>query len=144
VPEFEVFKKRMVRPTEQPHVAIQRRGVFSINKAAYEALGSPGAVELLYAEDEKIVGLRASTGNAEYAYPLRPTQAKSDTTFMASGQAFTNYYGIVTTTSRRWAAYMDGDILCIDLKQPGTEIIGNRRPNGQKKEPIDYLPGAPE
>jgi hypothetical protein len=133
MPNFEVFKKRMTRPSEQPVVTIQKRGVFSINKAAHTAIGSPKAVELLYDPEERIVGIRGVDETVKHAYPLRTTQKTRDTTFMASGLAFTKYYGIATETTTRWDAYVEDDILCVDLKRGGTEIVGNRN-GGQRRE----------
>lgn len=135
MPEFEVFRKRMAPLVKTPYVTIQRRGVISLNAAAYQALGSPSAVELLYDPNEKIVGLRPTGANSEHAYPVRSTASKRESTFMVSGTAFTKYYGIDTATSVRRRAYVDGGILCLDLKDPGTQIVGNRSSGVERTEP---------
>src|ERR1700728_368181 len=126
MPQFEVFRKRMAPLVKTPYVTIQKRGVLSINAAAYTALGQPEAVELLYDPDEKIVGLRRTERDSEHAYPVRTTASQSESTFMVSATAFTKYYGIDTTTSVRRPARMDSEVLCVDLKDPGTAIVGNR------------------
>jgi hypothetical protein len=131
MPHFEVFRKRMVPLVKTPYVTIQKRGTMSFNKAAHAALGAPKAVELLFDPDERIVGVRGVDPSEPHAYAVRD-QAHRETTFVISGTAFTGYYGIPTEISRRWSAYMDDGVLCIDLKQPGTEVTSNR--NGHRKE----------
>ncbi|NKT46166.1 hypothetical protein GS908_01205 [Rhodococcus hoagii] len=39
---FEVFDKRMSPLAKAPSVTIQKRGIFSINKAAHALIGEPG------------------------------------------------------------------------------------------------------
>jgi hypothetical protein len=63
---------------------------------------------------------------AEHAYALRAQAGKSVGPFIVSGTAFAKYYKIDTTVSRRWVAQLEGDILCIDLKEAGTEVTSNR------------------
>lgn len=123
---FEVFTRRMVPLVKQPAVTIQKRGNMSVNRAAFVALGEPQAVELLYDPSEKIVGFRAVSAETEHAYPVRPQGQKEDGPYIVAGMAFTKYYGIDTSISRRWSASMQGDILCIDLKQEGTVVTSNR------------------
>ncbi len=140
MPQFQVFKKRTVPLVKQPYVTIQKRGVFSLNKAAHDELGTPEAIELLYDPDEKIVGIRGVKASVEHAYPLRSGVANRESSFLVSGRAFTQYYGIETDVSRRWPAYMDDGILCIDLKQPRTDVTGNRNGRGKKKAALTETP----
>lgn len=131
MPQFELFTKRMTRPGGTPTVTIQKRGVMSFNKAAHQALGDAEAVELLYDPTEKIIGFRpADDPNAKHSYRLRSVAGKARSTFMISGTAFANYYEIDTSESRRWDAYVDDGILCVDLKGEFTAISGNRSKPG--------------
>lgn len=132
VPTFETFRKRMVPLTKAPYVTIQRRGTMSFNKSAYAALGSPEAVELLYDRDEQIIGVRPVDRSVEHAYPIRPSGGgKADPgSWMVSGRAFVQYYDIDTELSRRYPVSMDGDVLCIALKEGGTVVTSNR--NGRR------------
>ncbi|NJC15644.1 hypothetical protein F4558_005470 [Micromonospora profundi] len=123
---FQVFTRRMVPLVKQPAVTIQKRGNMSVNRAAFVALGEPQAVELLYDPAENIVGFRAVPTDTEHAYPMRPQGQKEDGPYIVAGMAFTKYYGIDTTISRRWPATMQDDVLCIDLKQEGTVVTSNR------------------
>lgn len=97
----------------------------SFNKAAHVAMGEPEAIELLYDVKEKIVGVRGVPREAEHAYPLR-SAPRSDGPFVVSGTAFTKYYGIDTTVSRRWVGVMNDGVLCIDLNTEGTIVTSNR------------------
>lgn len=130
MPEFEVFRKRMVPLVKQPYVTIQRRGVLSFNHAAHEALGKPAAIELLYDAAAQVMGVRGVDPTTEHAYAFRQTAGRSNGSFMVSGIAFAKYYGIPTEVSRRYPAYMDGDVLCVDLSAEGTEVTSNRRGKG--------------
>jgi hypothetical protein len=129
MPDFETFTKRLVPLENRPYVTIQKRGTISINQAAFDALGEPQAVELLYAPSERIVGLRAVPSSAEHAYPVR-TAGPSGHSYLIAGTAFTKHYGIDTELSRRWPADVQDGLLAVDLNHPGTEVTGNRRRTG--------------
>lgn len=138
VPQFETFKKRMVPLTKAPYVTIQRRGTMSFNKSAHAVLGSPEAVELLWDAEAQIIGVRAVEPSVEHAYPIRPTGGAKDGdagSYMVSGRAFVQYYGIDTSVSRRFPVVMDGDVLCIDLNGQATEVTSNR--NGRRTATAD-------
>jgi hypothetical protein len=124
---FETFKRQRTKPGE-PFLTIQRKGVFSLNRAAFELMGEPEAVELLYDPDSKLIGLRKSDPEVHHAYVVRSLGGRGgDSTFLISGMAFTNYYGIDTSTTTRRTPSVDGDILIVDLKDPGTPVTSNRR-----------------
>ena len=125
---FETFSRRHMRPGGEPFLTIQRKGVFSLNRAAFEALGSPDAVELLYDSEARLIGLRKVDGGLEHAYAVRRLgRGGTESTFLVSGTAFTNYYGIETPASIRRSGRMEGDMMVIDLNDPGTEVKSNRR-----------------
>ncbi len=124
---FEVFNKKLAPLAKGPSVTIQKRGLMSVNRAAYALLGEPKAVELLFDKDERVIGLRPVDESAPHAYPLRPQSSKSGSgPLMLAGTAFTHYYGIDTSVSMRWVPTLQGDVLCIDLKQEGVIATSNR------------------
>jgi hypothetical protein len=131
---FEVFKKRFAPLVKQPYVTLQKKGIMSINKAAYLALGSPEAIELLYDREAKIIGLRPVEPSVEHAYPIRNAGDTSANAFLLSGTAFTHYYEIPTPTSVRYPATIEEGMLRIDLKLEGTEVTSNR--SGRTKNSI--------
>lgn len=126
MPNFKTFTKRMIPLARDPYVTIQRRGIISINAAAFELLGAPKAIELLYDPDEHIIGFRAVDEHEEHAYAFREASGKSVGPYIVSGTAFTKYFGIDTSKSLRWRAALDGDVLCVDLNTEGSEVTSNR------------------
>jgi hypothetical protein len=135
---FETFKRQRAKPGGGPELTIQRRGTFSLNQAAYEALGRPQVVELLYDVEERLVGIRKVDTDTPHGYVVRPLGRGS--THLISGTAFTNWYDIETLVARRWSATVSEDgMLVIDLKQPGAETVSNRtvarRPSEAHAEP---------
>lgn len=135
---FEVFDKRLTPLTKAPVVTIQKRGVMSLNRAAHALIGEAETVELLYDRDEKVIGIRPVADNVPHGYLVRPQSAtKSTGPLLIAGTAFAQYYGIDTTTTRRWTPTVQGDILCIDLKDPGTPIVGNRSVKASREQGED-------
>lgn len=110
---FELFDKRAAGKTKVPTITIQRKGTMSVNAAA-AALIAGGeipmemSVELLYDRDNKIVGIRRATREHPSIYNLR--KQKNSDSYLLGGKAFTQFYSIDTTESRRYTArkYEDG------------------------------------
>jgi hypothetical protein len=121
---FETFRRQRTRPGE-PSLTIQRKGVFSLNREAFEALGRPEAVELLYDPDERLIGVRNVDSSADHSYQVRGMGRRS-ATWLVSGTAFTNYYGIDTSVSTRRVARIENELLIVDLKDPGVQVTSNR------------------
>lgn len=117
---FEVFTKQRVPLVDQPYVTIQRKGVFTLNAAAYEALESPEAVELLYNAADQVIAFRSAKKEDAYAYQVRPT-GPARSSFNVAGRAFLQFYGIPFEPARRWPARIVDGMLVIDLKEPGAE-----------------------
>ena len=70
--DFERFDQRHIAIAGSPFVTIQRGGrVMTINRVAYERLGSPEAVELLYSKKNRVIGVRQVSRTEPYAFPLR-------------------------------------------------------------------------
>lgn len=130
---FEVFDKRMAPLAKAPSVTIQKRGIFSINKAAHKLIGEPESVELLFDKDAQIIAMRRS--NESHAYVIRPQTAREAGQVILSATAFTQYFDIDTNVSRRFKPYVQDEMLCIDLRGPATEVRGNRAKREASKEP---------
>lgn len=121
---FETFKKNRMPSKGEPAITIQKRGALSLNTAAFEAIGSPEYIELLYDRDERLIGVKGSDENTPHAYTVRGT-GKNEATRVVSGKAFLTYYDIPRDVARRWIAEERDGMLVIDLKQPGTEVSGH-------------------
>lgn len=122
---FEEFDKRAATASKSPFVTIQRRGPFSLNRAAYEALGKPEAVSLLYDEEEKLIGFKPRPLNYARALPVRP-QGPNQNTYMIAGRAFAQHYDLDTSVARRYAVEMRDGILILDLKTESVDVTGPR------------------
>jgi len=133
--EFERFDKRQSPIAGSPFVTIQREGrVMTINRAAYEMLGSPEAVELLYSRENRVIGLRKVSKKEPYAFPLRPQGRKGNepSNYLVAVQAFTKHYGIDTSVAMRYPAEIqEDDILTIPLER-GTVATGPRLKDNAK------------
>lgn len=121
---FETFKRNSMPSTGEPAVTIQKRGALSLNTAAFEAIGSPKHVVLRYDRENELMGIQKASGATPHAYAIRGV-GNNEATRVVSGKAFLSYYGISRDTARRWIATVRGDMLVIDLKQPGTEVSGH-------------------
>lgn len=123
---FETFSRDMVPLKAPPHVTVQKRGTISLNRSAFLLLGSPDAVELLYDREQSMLGLRPIDPGADSAYRVRRSSNSSSGPWVISAMAFTKFYDIDTTTSLRWAAYLEKDTLCADLSRAGVPVTSNR------------------
>jgi hypothetical protein len=122
---FETFTRQR-RADQQPYVTLQKKGSISLNRAAFEALNNPEAVELLYDREANLIGLRHVDSSVEHSYQVR-TPAGSHGTWLVAGGAFASYYEIDISASVRRAARLEGDVLIVDLNDPGVDSRGEPR-----------------
>lgn len=121
---FEVFDKRMAPLAKAPSITIQKKGIFSINRAAHRLIGEPETVELLFDREAKVIALKPS--EESHAYAIRPQTASGTGQVILSASAFTQYYDVDTEISRRYKPFEQDGMLCIDLAGPSVEVKGNR------------------
>jgi hypothetical protein len=109
MPKFEEFVRSSPRDArrETPMFTLQARGLLSLNHAAFQALGEPEAVSLLYDPDEHIVALRKSDRSNPDAYRIRKQQQAQS--YLVGAQAFTAHYAIPTPRARRFKGTDYGD-----------------------------------
>lgn len=109
---FEEFDRQAASPrSTRPTISIRTRGTLGINRAAYEALGRPRAVKLLWGAEERVVGFRPSHENSPKAYLVSETRPNSGSCEVA-GTKFFKFYNIPYDRCRRYAAEMeDGDLV---------------------------------
>lgn len=131
---FEVFDKRNAPLAKSPSITIQKRGIFSINKAAHKLINEAETVELLFDKENQVIGLRPAEVSP-HAYAIRTQTGRDGGQAILSGSAFTQYYEVDTSVSRRWEPQLRDGILCIDLNGPSTEVRGNRAKKTQEDEP---------
>jgi hypothetical protein len=114
-PTFEKFRRYKVTEGDVPIVSVHLRGIFALNKNAYDALGQPEAIEMLYAPEERIIGFQAAPRSSPDAYAVRH---HTKTAFQVEGRAFLKYYNVPDEAlGRRYRAEMIDDVLTINLTQ---------------------------
>lgn len=112
---FEKFTGRHRYFVHDPLMTIQRRGTMSLNAAAAEMLGRPALLELFYDAESKRMGLGVADEGTPHGYPLRKQDSES---YMFSGTAFCQFYGIDFSETRRYAGYLEEGLLVFDLSKP--------------------------
>jgi len=126
---FQVYEKGSAPQPTTPSVTIQRRGLISINRAAFEQLNKPEGVELLWDSDRRVIGLRPAALTNQNAYPVRPQVATNveKGPWLIAGSLFTQFIGLDTTEAYRWTPSLEDDLLVIDISKPGSKASNNRR-----------------
>lgn len=120
MPNFEDFSRHSRPKLSKPLVTIQRKGTFTLNQAAFEALGKPEAIVLQMDPKENLMAFRVAEANDINAYRLRP--ANTGSTYLVSGKAFCDFYGIPMDQTRGYGAEMMGKVLAVDLKQQASDM----------------------
>jgi len=92
---------------DEPMLTLQRRGLISMNLAAFKALGEPAAVALLYDADEGIVALRKVARTYHNGYPVRKQQ--NSRSYLVGATGFTSYHRINTDVPKRYMGRQFGD-----------------------------------
>lgn len=123
---FEKFTGRHRYFVHEPLMTIQRRGTMSLNAAAAEILGKPSLIELYYDTDNKRMALGVASDETPHSYPLRKQDSES---YLFSGTAFCQFYGIDFEQTRRYAGHLEDGLLVFDLTKP-MATLGRRARNG--------------
>lgn len=132
---FEVFQKGSAPTSTVPTVTIQKRGLFSLNQAAYELLGKPEAVQFLWDSEEKLIALQQADPNDLNSYPARRQNAAADRgPVLVAGTMFSRFIGLDTSQARRWVPEKRQDMLIVDTKQEGSLVLSNRERGARRRE----------
>lgn len=126
---FEEFTQRNTPASSKlPRVSLHRKGNFSLSQAAYETLGSPESVVLLYDREKRAIGFRAAKNGERHAYSVR--RQKNSKSYLVGAIAFCQHYGIDASTTRIFDPQTVNNILVIELDK-GTEVAPRVRRNGK-------------
>lgn len=93
-----------------------------MSRAAYKLLGEPRVVELLTDTQRGLMGIRAGSDDSPNGYRVQQPSR------LVAARLFTKSLGVDLSVSRRRTAQLEGDVLCVDLREDGDEVHGNRRP----------------
>jgi hypothetical protein len=133
---FEVFQKGSAPVPTIPAATIQKRGLISLNRAAFALIDGAKAVELLWDPDRRVIGFRPCALDSPNAYPVRPQSSKTDKgPVLIAGNLFTRYIGLDTSEARRYKPQLEDGILCIDLNMEGQKVTSNRNRSASNKGP---------
>lgn len=126
MPNFVEFSRDDSRSShDDPMFTVQKRGLISLNHAAFKALGEPAAVAFLFDAEEGIVALRKVARTHANGYLLRKQGGSNS--YLVAGQGFTSFNKIDTEVSRRFVGRDFGDRTWGFVLAEGTEIKGRGR-----------------
>lgn len=94
---------------DEPMFTLQKRGLISMNQAAFKALGEPAAVALLYDADEGVVALRKVPRTYHNGYIIRKQNAARS--YLVAATGFASHHKITTDVSRRFVGHRYDDHL---------------------------------
>ena len=109
---------------------LSKRGLISINRAAFRAMAQPSHVVLLYDTVNFLIGLRPAGSHIKNAMRVR-RRRDAQSTYQISAKNFCNYYGIALPCSLQFNNLKpteDGTLI-LDLRT-ATEIV--RAPRAKK------------
>jgi len=105
---------------DEPMLTLQRRGLISLNLAAFKALGEPSAVALLYDAAEGIIALRKVSRAYQNGYPVR--KQPNSRSYLVGATGFTSYHKIDTDVPRRYMGRRYDDQLLGFVVAEGTVL----------------------
>lgn len=104
-------------------VSLSEQAAGNMGRSAGVAI--PEAIELYFDRERQVVGMRAVPRGTAHSYAAR--KQKHGATVVFAAQSFFNHYEIdLGGVSRRFPAYMEEDILCVDLNGTSEVITGPR------------------
>jgi hypothetical protein len=134
---FEEFTLRNTPISDKVmRVSLHKKGNFSLNKAAFEALGNPKAVTLLFDKEKKVVGLRPVNPEVRHAYSVR-TQNNSKS-HLIGAISFCKYYDIDASKTRVFEPELVEGDLVFELEKAIDVTQRAPRQNGKHKEQLTF------
>ncbi len=89
--EFKGSPNRVER--DEPRVTLDKRGVMLLNRQAYQAMGSPGAVKLFFEENELVIALKPGDVRHKNAFTVKLKGPVGHTRIIHT-QPFCNHFKI--------------------------------------------------
>ena len=106
-----------------PVVTLQASGGMAFNDLAYDLLGRPSHIVLLYDRKDSLIGFEPGEAQQSYAFPVRNAGGAGDASSWAlSTRSFYAYYELEPEATQRFKATKQDDIVVIDLKSPITTL----------------------
>jgi hypothetical protein len=111
-------------------VSLHQKGRFSMNEAAFDALGKPEAIALLYDKGRKAIGFKAVEPELRHAYTVR--KQKKSKSYLVGSIAFCQHYGIDASKTRAFEPVLDNGILVLELDK-AIDVAPRAPRNGKAK-----------
>lgn len=121
---FEVYDRKnlhTIAPKLEPVGTIRSNGDLTLSPEAFELMGAPESVELLYDPQNKIVGLRESDEYHAYRVARHPSGWK-----LIAAKSMLNFYGVSITESTRYNVTLRDGMAQINLRKPIKVVSRNR------------------
>jgi hypothetical protein len=114
---LKVYNRAPVPTSTEPEIVRRRQGHFILNRAAFEAMGRPQAVDFAWDPEHYAVTMRPVDPSVPRAYPVQgPPDADA---FLVVAPAFTRWADIEERATRRYPARANSDqTLTIALERP--------------------------
>jgi hypothetical protein len=110
-----------------PRVTLSKRDVLLLNRLAYEALGSPAAVKLMYEEDKRMIGVLPQDPRRQNAFPVAKKDKASYRRIYI--RPFCRHWGIDTPRTVLFNEIDFDNNGMMRLELNGTVAIGKKREN---------------
>lgn len=127
---FKVFEKGSAPAPTIPTVTIQKRGMFSLNDAAFRLIDEPDAVQFLWDADSRRIAIEGISLTSPNAYPTRRQGASKTANrgiVLIAGTMFTKFIEIDTSVAKRWVPKLEDGMLIVDLNEPSQTVASTRR-----------------
>jgi hypothetical protein len=126
------IKPTHLRLVEGPYVTIKRSGAIALNLTAYQELGRPQSVELVYDQRSRVIGIHPVDKAFAHCVYVRRASMSLNGPFVLSARAFLDHYGLFGGSTEKWSADMVDGVLCVnldDLAIPVTSRPATRWPS---------------
>lgn len=134
---FEPFTGRRLRlASRQPRVTLLRGGIFGINRAAYELLGEPRAVLLLYDREHRAIGLRPAAVDDPYAHRL--TKRTTSESYTVRARRFLRHYEIDEERPLLWNTIRRHEDIVVLVLEEAVTLLG--RTNAADSRRVEARP----
>ncbi|CAN5584020.1 hypothetical protein BH10ACI3_BH10ACI3_10000 [soil metagenome] len=114
-----------LRSRDRLHVSLNPKGVFTLNRRAYQALGSPGAAVLYFEKSTGVIGMSAAQPKLQEAFPFKEKQGLY---WQLCAIPFCRHFGIRTDGTEVFVdpEVDDENILLLDLRTT-RKVFGGKR-----------------
>lgn len=119
---WERFRRQVVGTQTEPQVRIGKNGALLVNGLAWDLIGCPMHVQLLYDRSQRRVGIKACEENSLDAYKVTKPTAGSASINAKSYLRYFKLEGFQGSVHRPSYDSSDGRVLVVKLPEPEPEV----------------------